>query len=196
MSRFTRPQLLFWRAQDVVVLFGEDLFRRFAHAAASLRLELAGIVARPLYKCTEQLSAGGVCMKVASMSPFLKMSEGRFQYKCRDCMAKAENLQVAPGSASVSLRGLYAYPTVKGADDRPTPLRVGAVPRLLVHAPPEEWRWRGEREAVSRVLTPVGSTEKPAASPKRSPSAKSWYTYTAEESKRIWYASTYFPGHP
>ena len=89
LSRFTRPQLLFWPASEVGTLFGEDLNRSFADAAESVQLVLAGIVARPLYKCTELLPTGEVCMKVASMSPFLKISAGRIEYKCADCMATA-----------------------------------------------------------------------------------------------------------
>ena len=90
LSRFTRPQLLFWPASWVVTLFGEDLHRSFEHAAERVQLVLAGIVARPLYKCTELLPTGEVCMKVASMSPFLKISAGRLEFKCTECMAKAQ----------------------------------------------------------------------------------------------------------
>ena len=88
LSRFTRPQLLFWPASEVATLFGEELNRSFADAAETVELVLAGIVARSLYTCTELLPTGKVCMKVASMSPFLKFSGGRFEYKCRECMAK------------------------------------------------------------------------------------------------------------
>ena len=73
-SRFTRPQLLFWPARGLATLFGDDVNCSFANAAERVQLVLADIVARPLYKCTELLSTGGACMKVASMSPFLKIS--------------------------------------------------------------------------------------------------------------------------
>ena len=188
LSRFTRPQLLFWRAKHVSSLFGEELHRSFADAAESVQLEFAGIVARPLYKCTEQLSTGDVCMKVASMSPFLKMSVGRLEYKCADCMAKAQKAQVAPGSASAALRCLYAYPTVQGVDGKPTPLRLGGVPRLLVHAPPDTWGWCVSPPVAQRP------THIRAASPQRDHPAKGWYKYTNEESDRIWIASSHFQG--
>ena len=64
LSRFTRPQLLFWPASEVATLFGEELNRSFADAAESVELVLAGIVARSLYTCTELLPTGKVCMKV------------------------------------------------------------------------------------------------------------------------------------
>ena len=44
LSRFTRPQLLFWRAKHVSSLFGEELHRSFAYAAESVQLEFAGFV--------------------------------------------------------------------------------------------------------------------------------------------------------
>ena len=189
LSRFARPQLLFWSASEVATLFGEDLNRSFANAAESVDLVFAGIAARPLYKCTEVLPTGKVCMKVASMSPFLELSAGRFEYKCTDCMAKAQAAQLAPGSASAGLRCLHAYPTVQGVDGKPTPLRVGAVARLLVHAPPDTWGWRAS-------LPAHWPTHTPAASPQRHHPAKGWYKYTTEESDRIWIASSHFQGEP
>ena len=189
LSRLTRPQLLFWPASEVATLFGAGLHRSFADAAASAQLAFTGIVARPLYKCNEVLPTGEVCMKVASMSPFLTISADRFEYQCTDCMAKAQGAQVAPGSASAAHRCLYAYPTVVGGGGKPTPLRVGAVACLLAHAPPDTWGWRAsklERRA----------THEPAASPQMHQPAKGWHKYTTEESHRIWMASSHFQGEP
>ena len=53
LSRLTTPSLLQWPAGAVAALFGDDVRRRFSEAASSVDLEFAGIVARPLYKCTE-----------------------------------------------------------------------------------------------------------------------------------------------
>ena len=53
LSRFTRPSLLHWSANKVAILFGTDVHRLFADAAESVDLEFAGVIARPLYKCTE-----------------------------------------------------------------------------------------------------------------------------------------------
>ena len=128
-------------------------------------------------------------MKVASMSPFLQFSAGRRAYKCTDCMAKAQGAEVAPGSASAAARCFYAYPTVQGVDGKPTPLRVGAAARLLVHAPPDSWGWR----APFRAHQYLG---RPMALPQKHHPAKGWYTYTTEESGRIWIASNGFQGEP
>ena len=186
LSRFTRPLLLSWPASEVCTLFGEDVHRRFAHAAESVHLEFAGVVARPLYKCTEPGSSGEFCMNVASMSQFLQMSASRPAYKCKECSAKARGAQVAPGSASAGRRCLWASPTVAGADGQPTPLRVPAVARLLAHAPPDTWGW------CQRPRLPPHA---PAASPQALLLAKKkWYNYTAEESARIWSASDCFQG--
>ena len=142
LSWFTRPLLLSWSASEVCTLFGEAVHRRFKLAAESVQLAFAGVVARPLYKCTEAGSTGEVCMNVASMPPFLQMSASRPGYKCKECLAKAQGAQVAPGSASAGLRCLWASPTVQGVDGQPTPLRVAAVARLLARAPPGTWYFR------------------------------------------------------
>ena len=104
-------------------------------------------------------------------------------------MAKAQGAQVAPGPASAALRCHYAYPTVQGVDGKPTPLRVGAVARLLVHAPPDTWGW-------CAPLPAHRPTHTPAASPQRDDPAKGWYKYTTEESDRIWIASSGFQEEP
>ena len=36
---------------------------------------------------------GEICMNVASMSPFLKLSVGRAAYRCKECAEKAEGAQ-------------------------------------------------------------------------------------------------------
>ena len=188
LSRFTRPSLLFWHADQVVTLFGNDVHCRLASAAESVDLEFAGVIARPLYKCTEikDASTGEVCMNVASMSPFLQNSAGRSAYQCRDCMAKAKGAQVAPGSASAHLRCLWAYPTVIGVDGRPTPLRVARKVWLLVHAPPATWGWCTPRPAQR-------PTDAAAAAPERQ---SEWYKYNIEESDWIWIASDCYQGSP
>ena len=69
MSRYTRPSFLDWPATDVPALFGGTVLGCFATAAANVDLEFAGVIARPLYKCTEVVdeATGEVCMIVASM---------------------------------------------------------------------------------------------------------------------------------
>ena len=103
----------------------------------------------------------------------------------------------APGSASAALRCLWAYPLVRGADGLPTPLRVGAPARLLVHAPPGAWGWRapssGDPPAQSEYI-------QEDASPQRDDlwdeGDDAWYKYTVEESNRMWLASSSFQGRP
>ena len=136
---------------------------------------------------------GEICMNVASTSPFLKLSVGRAAYRCKECAEKAEGAQGAPGSASAALRCLWASPTVHGSDGLPTPLRVATVARLLVHAPPDARGWR----APTPGDLPAHA---PAASPQRAylqeEGDEARYTYTAEESYRMWLASHPFRGSP
>ena len=128
-------------------------------------------------------------MNVASMSPYLQNSAGRSVYRCKECVAKAQGAQAAPGSASASLRGLWAYPMVQGVDGQPTPLRVAGKVQLLVHAPPDTWGWG---------LTPleVRPTYAYAAAAVPEVYNEAWYAYTKEESDRMWMKSTSYQGSP
>ena len=188
LSRFTRPSLLYWRADEVINLFGNDVHCQLADAADAVDLVFAGVIARPLYKCTEvkDESTGEVCMNVASMSPFLQNTASRSAYRCRDCVAKAQGAQAAPGSASASLRCLWAYPMVQGVDGQPIPLRVGTKIRLLVHAPPATWGW-------GTTLPAELPTHAAAAEPEQQ---SAWYKYNTEESAAIWFASKDYQGTP
>ena len=84
LARFTRPSFLYWPANKVPTLFGATVHEQLASAAADVDLVFAGVIARPLYKCTEikDASTGEVCMNVASMSPFLQNSAGWSAYQC------------------------------------------------------------------------------------------------------------------
>ena len=126
-------------------------------------------------------------MNVVSMSPFLKNSVGRSVCRCTDCVAKARDAQAAPGSASASLRGLWAYPMVQGVDGQPTPLRVAGNVQLLVHAPPDTWGWG---------LAPLEVRPTYAAAAVPQVYNEAWYAYTKEESDRMWIASSHFQGRP
>ena len=140
---------------------------------------------------------GEMCMNVASMSPFLQLSAKRAAYRCKECAEKAQGAQRAPGSASAALRRLWAYPTVHGADGLPTPLRVATVARLLVHAPPDARGWRAPFSGDPPAQREYSQEE---ASPQREylqeEGHEAWYTYTAEESNRMWLASSAFRGSP
>ena len=181
---------MFWSATDVPDRFGEGVYGRFARAAKRVHMDFAGVIARPLYKCTVASPTGEFCMNVASMSHFLQMSAGRPGYMCKECSAKVRGAQVPPGLPSAGLRCLWASPTVVGADGLPTPLRVKAVARLLAHAPPDTWGWSAGRGAS---LPP----DAPVALPTTLHQAKKkWYKFTADESARIWNASDSFQGSP
>ena len=126
-------------------------------------------------------------MKVAAMSPFLKISENRPVYKRMECISKEEE---APGSASPNLRCLNAYPMVEGRYGEPTPLRVRAAARLLVDVPPATWGW------CASAPGPNGSWAAATAVPERQHSTKDWYKYSSDESVMIWMASTSYQGQP
>ena len=83
LSVFTRPSFLQWGAADAEVLFGARLFGKIKWAADRVDLDFAGVIARPLYKCTEILDdrTGAVCGNVASMSRFLQNTEARGRYR-------------------------------------------------------------------------------------------------------------------
>ena len=94
----------------------------------------------------------------------------------------------APGSASVPLRALWAYPMVQGVDLQPTPLRVPAPVRLLVHAPPATWGWR----TVPPARGAAGVTAWPEVRQVR----PTYYVYNGEESNAIWLASQAYKATP
>ena len=126
-------------------------------------------------------------MNVASMSPFLENSAGRSVYRCKECVAKARTAEAAQGSASASLRGLWAYPMVEDAEGKPTPLRVTTKVQLLVHAPPVTW---------GRGLEPQAARPTDAAAAEPQEDRRAWYRYTKEESDRMWNTSRSFQGSP
>ena len=104
-------------------------------------MTFAGVIARPLYACTEEVDneANEVCMNVASMSRFLPQPAGRPVYKCAKC--SQEGAMQEPGSASPSLRILWAYPLVEGMDGVLAPLRVSSPVCFVVHAALTTWGW-------------------------------------------------------
>ena len=107
--------------------------------------ELAGVIARPLYKCTEKVD-GYMRSKVASMSRFMQDPEGRPPYRCSDCARRLQAGGGAPGSASAALRAPWAYPMVFDPDNEPAPMRVAAPLRIIAHAPPVGRGWRATPE--------------------------------------------------
>ena len=151
--------------------------------------EFAGVIARPLYQCTA-LVDGHMCSKVASMSRFMQNPEGRPPYRCHDCARGKQGAGDAPGSASAALRALWAYPMVMDPEGQPTPVRVSAPLRLLVHAPPVGWGWRAtptEPPPRAGVLPDptVGEV-------KESGRSERLYIYNGADSAAIWFGSQSF----
>ena len=175
LSKCTRPSFLQWNANEAARLFGKEVHGRLAWLSESVSLIFAGIIARPLYACTELVDpwAHKLCMNVASMSRFLQQPAGRPHYKCSTCSQKAESVEEGP-----SLRILWAYPLVEGIDGKPTPLRVSSPVRLVVHAPPPEWGWGSRPGTVS--------TDRTKANPGRSAATPRHYWYNEAESAQIW----------
>ena len=190
LSQFTRPSFLCWLELDTDKVFGSSVSGLLRESAERVHKEFAGVIARPLYKCTEMVG-GHMCSNVASMSRFMDRPEGRPPYRCRECAEKLKRDGDAPGSASASLRALWAYPMVKDPRGQPTPLHVAGPVRLLLHAPPATWSWS------SLCVTEVVDCE--AAKPGqvtggviRRDRREELYTYNDAESAVLWSRSEPF----
>ncbi|CAK0842096.1 unnamed protein product, partial [Prorocentrum cordatum] len=136
LSKFTRPSFLYWDASFLDVLFGTALGSDLNDQAVSVDYQLAGVIARPLYKCTQIVDA----------------SAG-------ECAERKQGADETPGFPSVALRALCLYPAVFGPDGEPTPLRAMTPHRAFAHAPPENWGW-----GVERVQRHVVTQANPAIS--------------------------------
>ncbi|CAK0844998.1 unnamed protein product [Prorocentrum cordatum] len=189
LSKFTRPSFLYWDASFLDMLFGTALGSDLSDQAVSVDYQLAGVIARPLYKCTQivDASAGAACMNVASMSRLLRDTAGWGHYTCKECADRKQGADETPGFPSVALRALCLCPAVFGPDGEPTPLRAMTPHRLFARAPPENWGWGVER-VQRRVVT--------QANPAISTATPTWYTYNAEESQAIWIASSAYKATP
>ncbi|CAK0813023.1 unnamed protein product [Prorocentrum cordatum] len=163
LSKFTRPSFLYWDASFLDMLFGTALGSDLNDQAVSVDYQLAGVIARPLYKCTQivDAGAGAACTN--------------------ECAERKQGADETPGFPSVALRALYLYPAVFGPDGEPTPLRAMTPHRVFAHAPPENWGWGVER-VQRHVVT--------QANPTISTATPTWHTYNAEESEAMWIASS------
>ena len=63
--------------------------------AEPVSVEVAGLLARPLYLCTgkSKLVKLGLCISVASMSRFVQQGAGRQQYLCAKCKTTQRKYQ-------------------------------------------------------------------------------------------------------
>ena len=163
LSKFTKPSFLCWTPMaphfaDTDKIFGSTVSGLLRESAERVQKEFAGVIARPLYKCTATVD-GHVCSNVASMSRFMESPKGRPPYRCQECAKKKSRDDDAPGPASESLRVLWAYPMVKDPAGAPAPLRVAGPVQLLVHAPPATRGWSKERlPTIARKCEDVNTT--------------------------------------
>ena len=175
-----------WNEEQTEDLFGTCVHARFAEKAQGFDLVFGGIVARPLYMCTESVGKGIMCENVASMTEHFQQKEGRAAYRCRRCMYRLR-AQQAPGAASPPRRILWAYPIVWTGYSEPsahansvsvrTPLRVPSPMRLLVHVPPNTWAWNKGSGRLSEATVRAD----PALC-----SNGDYYSYNEQESTMIW----------
>ena len=146
-------------------------------------LEHAGFVARPLYACTKQIGGGEMCMKVASMSKYIKLGDVRTHYRCKKCRQGADS---SPVSDSAPLRVLDLYILVRDGS-KITFMRSKAY-RLCLHAPPPRWGWGKDLGQLPLVTQ---------ANPKFvSQASGKFYVYNDIESEAIRCYSCSYEGKP
>ena len=185
LSRYTRPCFLSWHVSEAVALFGDEVMSKLRKVAVDVSLEIAGVLARPLYVCTARphnKTPERLCMATASMSPLMQLAAARKHYLCARC----KNKQNAPISDSVPLRVLHLYVTVGATDGLPTPVRMKPVP-IALEAPPDSFCW-----GSSRLPLPVVMKK---SEPKAVPifvAGSIGYSFNAEASKRIWSSAKAF----
>ena len=68
-------------------MFGDSVVNLLTNVAASVDLELQGLLTRPLNVCTPTIGSDSLmCMSVASMSQLITHQEGRLHYRCGNCV--------------------------------------------------------------------------------------------------------------
>ena len=192
LSQFTRPSFLCWFERDVDKVFGSRVSGLLRESAGHVQNKFAGVIARPLYKCTLMVD-GRMCSNVASMSRFMDSPRGRPPYRRRECAGELQRAGDAPGSASASLRALWAYPLVKDPKGQPAPLRVSGPVWILVHAPPDTWRWStsdrvGPLADASPTLAAGGIVRKGVRA--------ELHVYNEADSAALWLTSEPFEAQP
>ena len=148
-------------------------------------LEHAGFVARPLYACTKHIQDGEMCMKVASMSKFIQLGDGRSHYRCTKCRQE-EGADSAPVSDSVPLRVLDLYILVR--DGSKTTLMRSKAYRLCLRAPPSRWAWGKDLGQLPELTLAMPGFVSHAKG--------KFYDYNDAESEAIWCYSCSYEGKP
>ena len=80
LCRYMKPTFLRWDAKLVRSLFGELVGAKWTQVLQKVACKMAGIVARPLYVCTELRKVA-----VASMSPLMQQKREHQHFRCTRC---------------------------------------------------------------------------------------------------------------
>ena len=187
LSRYIRPSFMQWDSGLGAKLLGTKVWELVGDAAAAVDVAVAGYLARPLYVCTnaKPSSKHGMCMSIASMSRFVQQAPGQQHYRCSACVAKSAG---APVSDSAPLRVLHLYALIATRDDDATPMRMKPV-RLVVHAPPDTWKWGTSAPASGRASGNLQDVE--MAHPTQ---RGALFVYNKKESDALWNWSSCYRG--
>ena len=156
---------------------------RWHRAAYNLSMKVAGVLARPLYVCTQPRSDGTECMAVAAMSPLLVQREVHKHFMCAECKRNAED---TPVSDSVPRRILRMYLLVHAVGNTVTVMRTAPL-HVIIDAPSEDMRWGMVPEETPPVVNKANPKRYSQGPVARSPRAsrRRMYSYTPEESQAI-----------
>ena len=184
LCRYTQPTFLRWETDRALLLFGDEVMEIWHRAADNLEIKVAGVLARPLYVCTQPTSDGTECMAVAAMSPLLVQRAPHRHFMCPVCKRNARN---TPVSDSVPRRILRMYVLVNTVGDTVTVMRTAPL-HVIIDAPAEDMQWgmvAGQTPPPVNQAHPTRCPEGPVA---RSPRAsrRRMYSYTHAQSQAIW----------
>ena len=182
LCRYTKPTFLRWDIARADCLFGDAVMATWRWVARAVDAGVAGVLAMPLYACTQTRADGGTCMALAAMSPLLEQRAAHKHFACARCQGEAGS---APASGSAPRRVLRLYVLVHTVAGRSTVLRTSPL-HVLVDAPLDDVQWglgfAGNSLDVPRRATPTKATR---VEGKRK-GQRILYTFNAEESNVIW----------
>ena len=200
LSRLTRPSFLTWKCDDALcTLFGDAVVEPIKEAVERyLNLNVAGLVARPLYACTNRLHDGDLCMRVASMSERFSQEHARKPYRCKKCTETTAHASLGdasqePGTASSNLRVLYVWPLCLADNGGILPVNTHKI-TLLLHAPPHTWGWGHGGESHNDAAAVGADPAQDRSAAMRGAVHSKRYIHTEPENNAIWMASYPFAG--
>ena len=74
-----------WDTRSIKVFFGQEIFQTWVTKCANIGLELAALVGRSLYVCTQIRRDGKMCGMLAAMSPLMEQREKHKPFLCKEC---------------------------------------------------------------------------------------------------------------